>query len=30
MVIEVDGKRQEAALDRLILQHGYHKWIRLG
>jgi FkbM family methyltransferase len=30
MVIEVDGKRQEAALDRLILRHGYHKWIRLG
>ncbi len=30
MVIEVDGKAQEAALDALILPHGYFKWICLG
>jgi FkbM family methyltransferase len=30
MVIEVDGKAQEAALDAQILPHGYAKWIGLG
>lgn len=30
MVIEVDGKAQEAALDALILPQGYLKWICLG
>ncbi|HJS78006.1 MAG TPA: FkbM family methyltransferase [Burkholderiales bacterium] len=30
MVVEVDGREQETALDQLILPHGYVKWIRLG
>jgi FkbM family methyltransferase len=30
MVIEVDGKAQEDALDALILPHGYLKWVCFG
>jgi FkbM family methyltransferase len=30
MVIEVNGEAQQAALDALILPHGYSKWLRLG